>query len=61
MGGGEQGRGRRAVNHALEHDALIYGTDEALVDTLVPWLQEGRARGDGAGDDGTTVRIAVDR
>lgn len=36
------------MNHALEHDALIYGTDEALVDTLVPWLQEGQAQGDGA-------------
>jgi anti-sigma regulatory factor (Ser/Thr protein kinase) len=36
------------MNHGLEHDALIYGTDEALVDTLVPWLQEGRAHGNGA-------------
>jgi anti-sigma regulatory factor (Ser/Thr protein kinase) len=36
------------MNHGLEHDALIYGTDEALVDTLVPWLQEGRAHDDGA-------------
>jgi len=36
------------VNHGLEHDALIYRTDEALVDTLVPWLQEGRAQGDSA-------------
>jgi len=36
------------MNQALEHDALIYGTDEALVETLVPWLQEGLERGDGA-------------
>jgi anti-sigma regulatory factor (Ser/Thr protein kinase) len=36
------------MNHGLEHDALIYGTDAALVDTLVPWLQEGQAHGNGA-------------
>lgn len=36
------------MDQALEHDALIYGTDEALMDTLVPWLQEGLERGDGA-------------
>ena len=36
------------MNQTLEHDALIYGTDEALMETLVPWLQEGLERGDGA-------------
>jgi hypothetical protein len=46
------------VNHRLEHDALIYGTDEALVDTLVPWLQEGRAHGDGAVVATTAPHIA---
>jgi anti-sigma regulatory factor (Ser/Thr protein kinase) len=46
------------VNHGLEHDALIYGTDEALVDTLVPWLQEGRARGNGAVVATTAPHIA---
>lgn len=46
------------MNHALEHDALIYGTDEALVDTLVPWLQEGRAQGDSAVVATTAAHIA---
>jgi anti-sigma regulatory factor (Ser/Thr protein kinase) len=36
------------MDQALEHDALIYGTDEELMATLVPWLQEGLERGDGA-------------
>jgi len=36
------------MTKTLEHDALIYGTDEALTGTLVPWLQEGLERGDGA-------------
>jgi anti-sigma regulatory factor (Ser/Thr protein kinase) len=36
------------MTRTFEHDALIYGTDEALIDTLVPWLQEGLKRGDGA-------------
>jgi anti-sigma regulatory factor (Ser/Thr protein kinase) len=36
------------MDQTLEHDALIYGTDEALMETLVPWLQEGLERGDGA-------------
>ena len=36
------------MNLTFEHDALIYGTDEALMATLVPWLQEGLERGDGA-------------
>ena len=36
------------MNHGLEHDALLYGTDEALVDTLVPWLQEGLGHEEGA-------------
>jgi anti-sigma regulatory factor (Ser/Thr protein kinase) len=36
------------MNHGLDHDALLYGTDEVLVDTLLPWLQEGLERGDGA-------------
>ena len=36
------------MDRTLEHDALIYGTDEALMGTLVPWLQEGLERGDGA-------------
>jgi len=37
-----------AMNDSLEHDALIYGSDEALMSTLVPWLQEGIEREDGA-------------
>jgi len=36
------------MNHGLEHDAFIYGTDEAFMDTLVPWLQEGLEHEDGA-------------
>jgi anti-sigma regulatory factor (Ser/Thr protein kinase) len=36
------------MNRTFEHDALIYGTDESLMDTLVPWLREGLERGDGA-------------
>jgi anti-sigma regulatory factor (Ser/Thr protein kinase) len=36
------------MNQTLEHDALIYGTDEVLMGTLVPWLREGLERGDGA-------------
>jgi len=32
----------------FEHDALIYGTDDALIDTLVPWLREGLEHEDGA-------------
>jgi anti-sigma regulatory factor (Ser/Thr protein kinase) len=36
------------MDRTLEHDALIFGTDEALMGTLVPWLQEGLERGDGA-------------
>jgi anti-sigma regulatory factor (Ser/Thr protein kinase) len=36
------------MDHGLEHDALIYGTDEALMDALVPWLQEGLEHEDGA-------------
>lgn len=36
------------LNDGLEHDALIYGSDEALISTLVPWLQEGLEREDGA-------------
>jgi anti-sigma regulatory factor (Ser/Thr protein kinase) len=36
------------MNQGLEHDALFFGTDDALVDTLVPWLQEGLRKGDRA-------------
>ena len=36
------------MNQGLEHDALIYGSDEEMMDTLVPWLQEGLEREDGA-------------
>jgi anti-sigma regulatory factor (Ser/Thr protein kinase) len=32
----------------LEHDALIYGSDDALMSSLVPWLREGLEREDGA-------------
>lgn len=54
---------------------MIYGTDEALVETLVPWLREGLEQDESAvvattdtdsfaidpSDEGTTVRVAVDR
>jgi anti-sigma regulatory factor (Ser/Thr protein kinase) len=46
------------VNHAFEHDALIYGSDEALVETLVPWLKEGHANGDGSVVATTAAHIA---
>lgn len=46
------------MNHALEHDALIYGTDEALLETLVPWLREGQAHGDGSVVATTAPHIA---
>lgn len=36
------------MDRTLEHDALIYGTDEALMEALVPWLQEGLEHEDGA-------------
>jgi len=36
------------MNHGLEHDALIYGSDESLMSTLVPWLHEGLEQEDGA-------------
>jgi anti-sigma regulatory factor (Ser/Thr protein kinase) len=36
------------MDQTLEHDALLYGTDEALMDTLVPWLREGLEREDAA-------------
>ena len=36
------------MDQTLEHDALIYGTDEALMDALVPWLQEGLEHENGA-------------
>lgn len=36
------------MNQGLEHDALIYGSDEALMSTLVPWLRDGLEREDGA-------------
>ncbi len=32
----------------LEHDALIYGSDEVLMTTLVPWLREGLENQNGA-------------
>jgi anti-sigma regulatory factor (Ser/Thr protein kinase) len=32
----------------LEHDALIYGSDDALMSNLVPWLREGLEHEDGA-------------
>ncbi len=35
------------MNQGLEHDALIYASDESLVSTLVPWLREGLERHDG--------------
>lgn len=36
------------MNHGLEYDALIYGSDEALMSTLVPWLREGLEHDNGA-------------
>jgi anti-sigma regulatory factor (Ser/Thr protein kinase) len=36
------------MNAILEHDALLFGSDEALVDALVPWLQEGLEDGERA-------------
>lgn len=36
------------MDQTFEHDALLYATDEALMDTLVPWLQEGLEREDAA-------------
>ena len=37
-----------AMDHGLEHDALIYGSDESLMNTLVPWLRKGLEHDDGA-------------
>jgi anti-sigma regulatory factor (Ser/Thr protein kinase) len=36
------------MSQTFEHDALIYGTDEALMGSLVPWLREGLEHEDGA-------------
>jgi anti-sigma regulatory factor (Ser/Thr protein kinase) len=45
------------VNQGFEHDVLIYGSDEALMGTLVPWLREGLEREDGAVVATTSPRI----
>jgi anti-sigma regulatory factor (Ser/Thr protein kinase) len=36
------------MNAILEHDALLFGSDDALVDALVPWLREGLDNGESA-------------
>ena len=36
------------MDHGLEHDALLYASDETLMSTLVPWLREGLEHDDGA-------------
>jgi anti-sigma regulatory factor (Ser/Thr protein kinase) len=46
------------MNRGLEHDALIYGSDEALMTTLVPWLRDGFEHEDGAVVATTSSHIA---
>ena len=43
----------------LEHDAFLYGSDEQLVTSIVPFLQEGLTRGDAAAAVTTPGNLAL--